>query len=242
MAISLKSLWGLITLGMFGCAAPHLQTAKNKNFHELTFAGRTESYFLADRPLWAQFHSDGGCQYPADPRYLDYQKVAQSFGLSYPQLVGLQFMANRQQGDAESIFFSALEKVENKSASNFLPQFQTIAVIWLDVFQHRPASWWKEKWGGPLLMNTPAVFLSFCSSSQELQSWADNLGIPFQSYFLGRDAMSVFFPDENGKMTKQAFLGLDLQKLFGEKTALSFVTTKKNIPQSLKGKWSLINW
>ena len=113
---------------------------KKRRAEESFLPSEVARYVLPVLPLWANFSQTADCRRTFSPRYLDLNKLRQSFSLSYAQGVQFQYMFNVELErlknlslkDEETLFYNVSEKIQSGITLFRRPSFKRVHLIWAD--------------------------------------------------------------------------------------------------------------
>ncbi len=168
----------------------------------------TEQFFLAELPDWANLSSSGHCYKSRSFAYLDFKKVADSYQLSYSEMIELQAQYNARVEkyyrstavkflkpiEQASFFSNTLEQVRGGIRSFKLPRVDAVDLIWVDSFitENKVSEIKSMVQKGHFNQRLPVLF-SACLSRESLDQWvvANN----FEEagfYLIGAEYLSPF--------------------------------------------------
>lgn len=195
-----------------------------------------EQFFLPELPKWANASASGQCFKKHSYQYLDFNKLASVYQLTYPELVELQAQYNERleayfrstavrflKPVEEAAFFSnTLENVRGGVRHFKIPQVAAVDVIWLDRYialdQVKELKKMNEM--GRFDERLPVLFSS-CLSKQDLNQWLiennlDQVGF----YTLTAEWLTPYGSD----LTMKAGLQLEIKKLLNDNVKVKFIS------------------
>jgi hypothetical protein len=196
-----------------------------------------EQFFLPELPSWANTSPSGQCFKKHSYQYMDFKKLAESYQLTYPELIELQAQYNDRLESyfrstamrfvkpmEEAAFFSnTLESVKGGVRTFKLPaQAKKVDIIWLDRFIALNQVYEIKKMNemGRFDERVPVLFSS-CLSRQDLNQWLVENKLDTVGFFsLSAEWLSPFGPD----MSLKTGLHLEIKKLIGLEVDVRFVS------------------
>lgn len=214
----LNKLFLLGVVCLFGCSH-FTQVDLDPSGDNVYISNGVEQYYLSDLPSWANFSSRAKCfrKYPV--RYLDFEKIFQSYNLNYTQAVFLQHMINRRlfsykssmgqaamsPKDESFIFQNSYQKVAGGGSDFIIPQYKKVSVIWLDSLKSERDL--KKVLSRKDVQQGHPIILSMCKNSFELEEMSISYGLEeFGLKFISSEMFSIF--DEQMKRKADVFLNL----------------------------------
>jgi hypothetical protein len=195
-----------------------------------------EQFFLPELPTWANASGSGQCFKKHSYHYLEFNKLASVYQLTYPELIELQAQYNERLESyfrstavrflkpvEEAAFFSnTLENVRGGVRHFKLPQVAAVDVIWLDryISLNQVSELKKMNEMGKFDERLPILFSS-CLSKQDLNQWLiennlDQVGF----YTLTAEWLSPYGSD----LTLKPGLQLEIKKMLTDKVKVKFIS------------------
>jgi len=199
-----------------------------------------EQYFLPELPNWANFSMAGSCIKRNPIQYMDFEKLRQSYQLSYAELVELQVQYNERLENyfrstavrflkpvEEASFFSnTLEQVRGGVKTLKLPEVKEVEVIWLEGSTSEELK--KLAKNGRFDYKLPLLFSS-CHTRHSLAQWVtENELEEVGFYLLSSEALSPF----SIEAAPIPGFKVDLKSLFGDNIKYSYFSSlNKQTPE-----------
>lgn len=223
----------LVLLLLISCGSGEVK----KNMEEVTYqTSGVEQFFLPELPGWANYSSSGQCYKSSSFTYLDFNKVALSYELTYPQLLELQAQFNDRLEtyfrsttarflkpvEQASFFSNTLEQVRGGVKQLKFPVVPELDVIWLDAFvaANKIEDLKRMAAAGKFEERLPILF-SGCLSRQDLSKWIsehnlDQIGF----YLLSAEWLSPY----TRELKTTPGLKVNLKALVDPKTKINVIT------------------
>jgi len=192
-------------------------------------------YLLPELPAWANFSTSGNCRRSRSTRYLDFEKLAKSYNLTYAQNVQFQYMFNKEFyllsknhkldfllfKDEEKLFYQVADKIQTGINAFRVPRYHRVHLIWIDpaLGSEDEKNKLKALLNSKIMDRGHPVFVSLCLGAAELVAFMTEMKLKSRDIRLL--PMELFSPyDTNG--VKRAIIGLDFSQLLGEKKEIIF--------------------
>ncbi len=241
----MKTLYVIfIHLLLISCTSTSTDLGEQANIENVFYTTGAEQFFLSDAPQWMNFSTAGSCFRKKPIRYLNFELVYKNYGLSYTELIQLQYMFNRRINehlrendqtvlapkDEAYIFYNMYQKVVGGSYDFIIPNFNQINLIWIDPYLNQKDEL-KRLFKNEKIFSGFPIMASHCLSFNELESLARNLGIDnLGMRYLSAEMLSIY-DKENKKMP---YFSFDATEFFKNKAIYMF---SKKDSFELKGNY-----
>lgn len=251
----LFSLRGLLYFAPFllaqACSHSSLDSKDNRDMDVYFTSGGAARFFLPELPAWANTSSTGQCHRSQVIRYLDYNSLKQEYAFLYEQSVQTQSMLNREfesfkkkykrpalsLWEEEKIFYQTIKLIQGGVQSFKASTFEQIHLVWLDDLLKEKIDSGKFRkiiQKNNILQGFP-VFVSLCMSSQELDSFLQQMNLDASYDVIGSDMFSYF----NSQNKADSSESLDFSVFFSPKQKLHFYFSNSFPEQTFKGHFIL---
>lgn len=227
------------------CSSPQVVDQERRNIDEYYQSSGVAQYFLPLTPDWANRSETAACLRKEQVQFLDMPRLRKSFGLSYDQSLQLQLrhtlslketkskITHRPLSvkEAESIFFTALDRVKSGIVEFRVPGFERVHIVWVDEFilKRRALSELSRFMDSALMKKGHPIFLSLCASRSELQGFLTKARLDNQNIRL--ISSELFSPFSTG-MELVPFDRLYLNHVFSKDQKIHFFTpVERPIPE-----------
>jgi hypothetical protein len=216
---------------------------ERRNLDSFYVSGGIEQYFLPELPDWVRFSQTGKCFLDKSTKYLNFERLNQSYSLSYEQLVQMQYSYNKkiigkdnlQPKEEEVFFYNTYDQVQAGSKEFIKPTYKRVNIIWIDDIFTGTANKSRLR----ILLNSKdmdlghPVLVSLCLSENQLTKFVSSVGMNGAAIkLMPREMFTVF----NYMNKKHPYFALDFSQIFDKKQKLYFYTTRTSIPVNFKGK------
>lgn len=239
----------LISFFLLSCATE--KNLKRRNSDEYFIGSGVVSYFLPDIPEWANFNSSSLCKRNFSIRYLNLQKLRNSFSFSYEQAIQFQYLFNMENEklkrvsgvhflpfkDEESLFYTVLDQVQAGLVAFRRPKFKSINLIWIDGFLKRKAGIksLKRLMKSHHMDKGHPVLVSLCMTHEEIRDFqTKNNIVDYNARVIPYEMFSPY-----GIINKfQYKFSLSFEEMFKKNQKLNLYLPKnEQLPQEFEGKF-----
>jgi len=204
-------------------------------------------YFLSDIPEWMNMSQSGQCKKDITVKNIDYKTLRTSFSLEYEQAVQFQYMYNVEYWrlrkkyksdyltflDESVLFHQTMDKIMAGIKLFTPPEYKQISLLWVDpLIQKNNLSKLKQIFASEKFHRGHPVFISFCMSLDELNSFITTNGLDAKNIRLITHEMLSIYKDDN---TTSFELTINLSKIFAPEQKLSLFLPTSDIPPELDG-------
>lgn len=193
----------LVIIFVVSCSGSN--AIKRRNLDHLYIGGSHAKYFLADLPSWANFSSVSECKLSNSIKYLNFENLYRSYGLSYEKLVQFQYLFNKKieeykvesknreliLQDEAYIFFNVQEQILGGAKAFIKPNYKNINLFWIDPalkndkLRRKIIKAVKSKSG----QSGYPIFLSRCLNTKGIEKFViankiDDLGIKYMNSYM----------------------------------------------------------
>lgn len=205
--------------------------------------GQVSEYFLPPVPKWIDFSTTGQCFKNSEIEYLNYQKVNESYGLDYSQMVELQGLfhdayANLKETkettalEKNALFYETMQKINGGVKFLDLPKYDRFYLLWIDRMNHKQLESWLDLYRDSEYMNQGVpVLVSFCYTRSELIKKLDNwnLGEDYP-HMITAESFSIY----SEKFNQGPRFFVDLTTFFSKKSEIYLVLKEVYKDEGLK--------
>lgn len=242
----------LMALLLVGCAA---NTKKNhemdrRNMNEYMEISETHSYFLPDIPNWANFSVSGKCRRQKDVRFLNLEKISQSFNFDYKKTLQFQLLYNKELTkfkketgirflpfkNEDELFYLVTNKIQAGFVPLKVPRFPRVNLVWIDPIINGPKT--LEKFlKGPEMEKGPPVLVSLCLSDDEFKKYQAK--IKFSDVNMAIISMEMF-TIFNSSLKSGNYFQINFDQMFNKDQKLYLYIPKgTSLPEEFRGNFNV---
>jgi len=202
-------------------------TLRRRNVQEYYVGSGTMTYLLPQLPEWARYSTSGNCSHQEKVRYLDLEKISQSFSLSYKKSIFFQYSYNMKYSrlrdsrklksvsldEEEVIFYQTSDEIQGGIFPFKEPNYKRIHLIWIDSLLNRPGKIKKIINRKNISLGFP-ILISMCLTDLEIEKWVVKEGLSNNSVrHIGREILSIYGVKEK----KNFYYSVNLPLIFSKK-------------------------
>ncbi len=240
----------LVFTGLMGCTTSGVK--KTNDLSTVYISSDVSEYFNADLPDWANFSAAAACRRTSHLKFLNFENLKKSFGLTYRQAVFLQRRINENINLAqkkvrkdflspqveEKLFYQSKDEVLSNIKTFTAPEFERVHMVWVDpVFSDEKAKQrLNQIFKSDDFFKGHPVMVSVCKTKAELEDYAKKSGwedIPIK--FISAEMFSVY--DNTLSFAPQ--YSLFINEILPGKSLYLFLVSETE-PDILKGKFRLM--
>lgn len=207
-----------------------------RNMEETSYrTSGVEQFFLPELPAWANSSPSGRCFKTSSFHYMDFSKLAQSYQLTYPEMIELQAQYNDRLEsyfrstavrflkpvEEASFFANTLEQVRGGVRQFKLPNVNEVDVIWLDgyIADNKVAELKKMAKEGKFDERLPILF-SGCLSKQALSNWLSEQNLEQVGFYL---ISAEWLNPYSSQLSLKPRLRIELKKLVNREIKINVI-------------------
>lgn len=234
-----------------GCISSEKSHAlKRRNVRDYYVSSGVERFYLSDIPTWANFSQTASCQRSKVARFMNYDRLRNSFQLTYEQAIQFQYLLNIERTnlksntnakylllkDEEALFYNVSDRIQAGVKSFKAPAYKRVNIIWIDgaLGSEEKMKRFKKLMSSKEMDLGHPVFISLCLGDRALKEFISKNGIqsakaiPFEMF-------SIY--NQKNAILQKMFLSLD--PLFKKKQELHFYTPEEEVPEEITGKFKI---
>ncbi len=224
-------------LGLISCGSGEVK----RNIDDTSYrTSGVEQFFLPELPSWANSSASGKCFKSSSFHYMDFKKLADTYQLTYPEMIELQAQYNDRLEtyfrsttmrflkpvEESSFFANTLEQVRGGVRQFKLPEVKEVDVIWLDGFiaEDKVGELKKMAAAGKFDEKLPIIF-SACLSKQALSNWLSEQNLDQVGFHL---LSAEWLNPYASNLSLKPRLRVEIEKLVKHAMKIHIITPDKN--------------
>ncbi len=244
--MKLKNIFFLFSLLLISCSS-----SDQRNLENYYMGTGIVKYFLPIIPPWANFSEFYGCFRKEPMRFMDLDKVRDSFAFSYEEAIQLQYAYNllrREMGfieyweklplkEQEKIFFKSVEQVSSNLKFFKIPEYKRIHLISIDdAFVKNDFSSLKNLMKKNIMDNGVPIFVSSCLGHDRfIKILKEQKLLSFSGLFIPTEMLGPYL-SQGGPAPGLFF---DMESFFGKDYTFHLFLPKGKKQHHLMGKFQI---
>lgn len=233
----------VLSVILVGCSSSE-QVELDPYGENVYISNGVEQYYMTELPYWANFSMIGGCFRQKVVRYLNFEKMNQSYGMNYFQLVNMQYMLNKKfhayksssgqkqlsPRDESFIFHNTYQKIVGGGSDFIIPKYKKISLIEVDEILSVKGKLKQVLQNKHVKLGYP-ILVSRCYSFYELEELIQSIGLDGHGLkYISSEMFSIFDKD----LKKLPRFDVDYKSFFKNKSLTLFKLGRSQKEKNIK--------